>query len=72
MYTEQSLNAALVALNPVNEKMMDQRGYFKPRMCWDTAAHCWVHSIPENEHSRILREAIDDLKKEGHFRFGLV
>jgi len=48
-----------------NEALIQSSG--RPRACELAATHAWVHRLPENEDTKIVREQLVALRTRGWF-----
>ena len=68
-YSEQSLKEAINRINPVYGNLFNEPGIFLPRICIIVASDCWVEQKPENDDTSLVRQAIQDLNRNGCFNF---
>jgi len=69
--TEEDLAVSLKAI--LGERIYDKyKGQYLPRICNYAAQKCFINDMSENEHTARLREALQDLKTNGYFKFETV
>lgn len=68
-YTLQQIDNACTAIGGPNTVRPGDWGWNRPMTMITCASKAWIDQYPEDEHTQVLREALQDMNKYGKLQY---